>query len=93
MKPEIHPPYYPKARIRCSCGNVIEVGSTRKEMTIEVCSRCHPFYSGKEKLIDVAGRVEKFRTRQEAAKKKTATKKATKKSPAKTGKQATAKKK
>ncbi len=63
MKKKIHPEYYPKAIIRCSCGNVIKTGATKPEMTVEVCSACHPFYTGKEKLIDTAGRVEKFRKR------------------------------
>jgi len=61
MKKDIHPQYYPKATIKCVCGNVINTGSTKKEMEIEICANCHPFFSGKEKLIDTAGRVEKFK--------------------------------
>ena len=63
MKKDIHPTYYPNATIRCSCGNVIKTGATKSEVTVEICSACHPFYTGKEKLIDTAGRVEKFKKR------------------------------
>ena len=63
MKKEIHPKYYPKAHVRCACGNVFEVGSTKQEIETEICSKCHPFYTGKEKIIDTAGRVEKFKQR------------------------------
>lgn len=70
MKKEIHPKYYPKAAIKCGCGNEIIAGSTKEKMEVEVCSACHPFFSGKEKLIDTAGRVEKFKARQAKAKKK-----------------------
>jgi len=67
MKKEIHPQYYPKAKVTCACGNVFYVGSTQKEMQTEICSSCHPFYTGKEKLVDTAGRVEKFKKRREKA--------------------------
>lgn len=63
MKKDIHPKYYENAKIQCACGNVMEVGSTAPNMTIEVCSACHPVYTGKQKLIDKAGRVEKFKER------------------------------
>lgn len=63
MKKDIHPKYYPNARVKCVCGAIFEVGSTRESMEIEVCSQCHPFYTGKEKIIDVMGRVEKFKER------------------------------
>lgn len=63
MKKDIHPTYYPNAIIRCRCGNVIKTGATKPEMTVEICSACHPFYTGKEKIVDTAGRVEKFRKR------------------------------
>lgn len=69
MKTDIHPTYYPKAKVKCACGNVFTVGATKPEMRVEICSHCHPFYTGTEKLLDIAGRVEKFRTRQELAKK------------------------
>jgi large subunit ribosomal protein L31 len=63
MKKDIHPKYYPRAKVHCACGNVFEVGSTREYMEIEICSRCHPFYTGKEKIVDTLGRVEKFKER------------------------------
>lgn len=69
MKPEIHPPYYPQAQIRCACGATYTTGSTQPEIQVEICSACHPFYTGKQKLVDTARRVEKFaaRTAQKAA--------------------------
>jgi large subunit ribosomal protein L31 len=60
MKPDLHP-VYPASRITCACGNVVETKSTRGSFTVEVCSNCHPFFTGKYKLLDTAGRVEKFR--------------------------------
>ena len=63
MKTAIHPTYFPEAKIKCACGKVITVGSTKELMEVEVCSHCHPFYTGKGKLIDTAGRVEKFKAR------------------------------
>ena len=62
MKAGIHPEYY-ATTIRCACGEVIETGSTKKDMTIEICSKCHPFFTGKQKLVDTSGRVEKFNRR------------------------------
>jgi large subunit ribosomal protein L31 len=59
MKQGIHPDYK-AARIVCSCGNVIDTRSTRDELHVEICSVCHPFYTGKQKLVDTAGRVERF---------------------------------
>jgi large subunit ribosomal protein L31 len=73
MKPEIHPEYHSNAVITCVCGNTIKTGSTKEKMEVEICSKCHPFYTGQEKLIDTAGRVEKFKARRakgEAAPKK-----------------------
>lgn len=67
MKKDIHPEYFPKAHVKCACGNSFTVGATKKEIRIEICSKCHPFYTGEEKLIDTAGRVEKFKTRREKA--------------------------
>jgi len=67
MKKDIHPQYYPKAKVKCACGATFTVGSTKPEIQIEICSQCHPFYTGKEKLIDTAGRVEKFKARKEKA--------------------------
>jgi large subunit ribosomal protein L31 len=67
MKKNIHPEYFPKAKVSCACGNTFHVGSTKKEIQVEICYACHPFYTGKEKLIDTAGRVEKFKARREKA--------------------------
>ena len=60
MKEGIHPNYQ-AAKIVCACGNVIQTRSTRPEIHVELCSSCHPFYTGKQKLVDTAGRVERFR--------------------------------
>src|SRR3989337_3188036 len=61
MKKELHPQYYPEAKVTCTtCGNAFTVGSTQPELKVEVCSNCHPFYTGKEVLMDTQGRVEKF---------------------------------
>jgi large subunit ribosomal protein L31 len=59
MKKEIHPEYLP-CQVTCACGNIIKTFSTKKEFHVEICSQCHPFYTGKQKLVDTAGRVEKF---------------------------------
>jgi large subunit ribosomal protein L31 len=59
MKKKIHPKYY-NAKVKCACGNEFEIGSTKKEIKVEICSKCHPFFTGKQKLVDTAGRVEKF---------------------------------
>jgi len=67
MKKDIHPEYY-KAKVQCACGNHFETGSVMKEVHVEVCSECHPFYTGKEKVVDTAGRVDKFKKKMEAAK-------------------------
>jgi len=69
MKKQVHPNYYPKATIECACGNKMTIGSTKEKTEVEICAACHPFYTGKDKIIDTAGRVEKFKTRQKAAKK------------------------
>ena len=60
MKDKIHPDFF-DTTVTCACGNVIEVGSTRKDIRIEICSQCHPFFTGKQKLVDSAGRIERFR--------------------------------
>ena len=62
MKEAIHPDYK-AAKILCNCGNVIETRSTRGDFHVEICSNCHPFFTGKQKLMDTAGRIEKFKTR------------------------------
>jgi large subunit ribosomal protein L31 len=59
MKEGIHPAYY-ETTISCACGNQIKTRSTRKNIRVEICSKCHPFYTGKSKLVDTAGRIEKF---------------------------------
>ncbi|MCD6097167.1 50S ribosomal protein L31 [bacterium] len=63
MKKDIHPKYYPKAKIICACGAKYEVGSTKEEMHIEICAQCHPFYTGQQKLIDTGGRLERYKKR------------------------------
>ena len=73
MKDNIHPKYYKDAKVQCACGNTFTTGSTQEFIEVEICSKCHPFYSGKEKIIDTLGRVEKFRKR--LAKKTTSSKK------------------
>jgi len=60
MKEKIHPAYEP-CKVICACGNTFETRSTKKEIRVEICSQCHPFFTGKQKFIDSAGRVEKFR--------------------------------
>jgi len=62
MKTKIHP-NYAKATVSCACGNVFETGSTRQQLKVEVCSACHPFYTGEQRIVDTAGRVERFRRR------------------------------
>lgn len=61
MKADIHPQYHANAVIKCACGNTIKIPSTKEKIEVEICSACHPFYTGKEKLIDTAGRVERFK--------------------------------
>lgn len=63
MKKDIHPTWFPEARVTCACGNSMTVGSTLPELSVELCSACHPFYTGKQKLVDSARRVEKFAER------------------------------
>jgi len=60
MKKEIHPKYYPNCKVTCVCGHIFITGSTEPELKVELCSQCHPFYTGKQKLVDTARRVEKF---------------------------------
>ncbi len=59
MKEKIHPIYY-KSTVSCACGNTFETGSTKKSLKVEICSACHPFFTGKQKIIDTTGRVERF---------------------------------
>ncbi|MFM2357852.1 MAG: hypothetical protein RJA61_589 [Candidatus Parcubacteria bacterium] len=82
MKKETHPQYVADAKITCACGAVFAIGGTQKELSVEICSTCHPFYTGAEKSLDAAGRVEKFKARKSQAKtdiKSKSTKKAEKK--------------
>lgn len=62
MKPEIHPQYY-QAQVKCACGNKWQTGATVPEFTLEICSNCHPFYTGKQKTLDTRGRITKFKER------------------------------
>jgi large subunit ribosomal protein L31 len=64
MKADIHPEYH-QTTIQCACGNVLEVGSTKADIRVEICSKCHPFFTGKQKLVDTAGRIERFRKKYE----------------------------
>ena len=70
MKAETHPTYFPEAKVTCACGHTFTVGSTKEKLEVEICSNCHPFYTGNEKILDTAGRVEKFKARRAAATKK-----------------------
>lgn len=72
MKKNTHPAYYSDAKIICACGNIIETGSTVKEMKVEICSSCHPFYTGKKKMLDTTGRVDRFKKMAEKAEAKKA---------------------
>ena len=67
MKTETHPTYFPEAKVTCACGRSFSVGSTSEKIEVEICSNCHPFYTGDSKLMDTAGRVEKFKARRAAA--------------------------
>ena len=60
MKENIHPKYY-QTTVRCACGEVIETGSTKENIRVEMCSKCHPFFTGKQKLVDTGGRVDRFK--------------------------------
>jgi len=79
MKKEIHPKYYPKAEVKCACGHKFSIGSTKEKIKIEICAHCHPFYTGNEKLMDVVGKVERFKKRKERASKVAVKSKAVKK--------------
>jgi large subunit ribosomal protein L31 len=68
MKKGVHPKYEKESITRCACGAVFHIPSTKKEMSVEICSKCHPFYTGKTKLVDAAGQVEKFKKRMEKTK-------------------------
>jgi large subunit ribosomal protein L31 len=87
MKEAIHPDYR-AAKILCNCGNVIETRSTRGDFHVEICSNCHPFFTGKQKLMDTAGRIEKFKTRYAATPAQPAAKEEPKKAAAPAAKKA-----
>jgi large subunit ribosomal protein L31 len=70
VKEKIHPTWFPEARVHCACGNTFSTGSTLKDISVEICSACHPLFTGQQKLIDTAGRVDKFNQRAAAAKQK-----------------------
>ena len=70
MKSDIHPTYHANAKVACACGASFAVGSTAEALKVEICSSCHPFYTGTEKTLDAAGRVEKFKARRSKAQKK-----------------------
>lgn len=79
MKQDIHPKYYPSATVTCTCGNVFKTGSTLPNIEVEICSACHPFFTGEMKFVDTQGRVEKFEAlRKKAAKFQAVVKKKTK---------------
>ena len=63
MKEKIHPQYYPEAQAQCACGNTFTLGSTRKSLKVEMCSNCHPFFTGQRRVLDTTGRVERFKKR------------------------------
>ena len=67
MKKDIHPKFYRNAKIKCACGASFVIGSTVEKLETEICSKCHPFFTGKEKIIDTAGKVEKFKARRAKA--------------------------
>lgn len=68
MKANTHPTYYLDATVTCACGNVFTTGSTKKDIRVDVCAACHPFFTGQMKFVDTQGRVEKFISKQQAAK-------------------------
>jgi len=63
MKDKIHPKYYEDAKVTCLCGNTFTLGSTKREIRVEVCGKCHPFYTGEQRIVDSMGRVERFKKR------------------------------
>lgn len=69
MKADIHPEYFAKALVTCACGATYTIGSTKETIEVEICSACHPFYTGLEKVLDTTGRVDKFKKRMAATKK------------------------
>ncbi len=78
MKANIHPTYFPDAQVVCACGNTFTTGSTKQQIRVEICAKCHPFYTGAQKFVDTVGKIEKFQTQVKAAAAKQATVKAKK---------------
>jgi len=67
MKKNIHPEWYPQAKVSCACGASFTTGSTKPEIHVEICSACHPFFTGEMRFVDTQGRIEKFQARQKAS--------------------------
>jgi large subunit ribosomal protein L31 len=67
MKKKIHPQWYPQAKVTCVCGASFTTGSTKPEIHVDICSQCHPFFTGEMKFVDTQGRIEKFQAKQQAA--------------------------
>ncbi|OGY18292.1 MAG: 50S ribosomal protein L31 [Candidatus Chisholmbacteria bacterium RIFCSPLOWO2_01_FULL_50_28] len=67
MKSDIHPTYYPEAKVTCACGNTFTIGSTKPEIQVDLCYNCHPFYTGELRLVDTQGRIERFMKKQQQA--------------------------
>ena len=63
MKSDIHPTYYPQAQVICSCGHSFMTGATKSELRVEICSKCHPFFTGEQRIVDTEGRVERLKRR------------------------------
>jgi large subunit ribosomal protein L31 len=70
MKEKIHPKFFSDAQVVCSCGNTFTTGSTKKQLRVELCSKCHPFFTGERRMMDTAGRVERFNQRYKLGKNK-----------------------
>ena len=68
MKANIHPKYYESAQVTCACGNRFTIGSTQEFIRVELCNKCHPFYTGEQRFVDTASRIEKFQEKQQVAK-------------------------
>jgi large subunit ribosomal protein L31 len=75
MKKDIHPQYFPNATTKCSCGAQFNIGATKEELSVETCSQCHPAYTGKKKIVDSTGRVERFKSLTQKAKEQQKTRK------------------
>lgn len=84
MKSSIHPTWYPEAAVTCSCGNTFTIGSTKESLQVDICDKCHPFFTGEVKFVDRQGRVDKFRKQQQLAAEKQQTKKSSKRAQADT---------